>query len=111
MFISFDKSHLEKYYKPDVLEQVGNFLRFPVNRGIGSQVKIISLKSGHIFLSKKIISLCKRIACIALCVLLAPVCLLATLVGTLAIDFLILIKGLSPFSFGIKICVSKWKKR
>lgn len=84
MFISFDKSHLEEYYKPDVLEQVGNFLRFPVNRGIGSQVKILSLKSGHIFLSKKIISLCKRIACIALCVLLAPVCLLATLVGTLA---------------------------
>lgn len=87
MFISFDKSHLEKYYKPDVLEQVGNFLRFPVNRGIGSQVKILSLKSGHIFLSKKIISLCKRIACIALCVLLAPVCLLATLVGTLAYRF------------------------
>ena len=28
--------------------------------------------------------MCKRIACIALCVLLAPVCLLATLVGTLA---------------------------
>ncbi|MEB2689864.1 hypothetical protein [Chlamydia suis] len=84
MFISFDKSHLEERYKPDTLEQIGNFLRFPVNRGIGSQVKILSLKSGHIFLSKKIISLCKRIACIALCVLLAPVCLLATLVGTLA---------------------------
>lgn len=87
MFISFDKSHLEERYKPDTLEQIGNFLRFPVNRGIGSQVKILSLKSGHIFLSKKIISLCKRIACIALCVLLAPVCLLATLVGTLAYRF------------------------
>ena len=84
MFISFDKSHLEECYKPDTLEQIGNFLRFPVNRGIGSRIKITPLKTGHIFLSKKIISLCKRIACIALCVLLAPVCLLATLVGTLA---------------------------
>lgn len=84
MFISFDKSHLKECYKPDVLEQVGNFLRFPVNRGIGSRIKITPLKTGHFFFSEKIISLCKRIACIALCILLAPFCLLATFVGTIA---------------------------
>lgn len=84
MFISFDKSHLKECYKPDTLEQIGNFLRFPVNRGIGSRIKITPLKTGHFFFSEKIISLCKRIACIALCILLAPFCLLATFVGTIA---------------------------
>ena len=84
MFISFDKSHLEECYKPDTLEQIGNFLRFPVNRGIGSRIKITPLKTGYFFFSEKIISLCKRIACIALCILLAPFCLLATFVGTIA---------------------------
>lgn len=84
MFISFDKSHLKECYKPDALEQIGNFLRFPVNRGIGSRIKITPLKTGHFFFSEKIISLCKRIACIALCILLAPFCLLATFIGTIA---------------------------
>lgn len=84
MFISFDKSHLKECYKPDTLEQIGNFLRFPVNRGIGSRIKITPLKTGHFFFSEKIISLCKRIACIALCILLAPFCLLATFIGSIA---------------------------
>lgn len=82
MLIFFDKS--QSGALPDRLERAGNLLRFAVNRGMASQIKVTSVQSGHIFFSEKMISVCKRIACIVLCIVLAPFCLLGALIGTIA---------------------------
>lgn len=46
MLIFFDKS--QSGALPDRLERAGNLLRFAVNRGMASQIKVTSAQSGHI---------------------------------------------------------------